>query len=169
MIADPFSFPADLLLEVMNERAPGSPFYDLAPLHILKARPPGAAPQLEPGRHALVEKLRVHALLPLGALVDQGLAQPHSCPQLQDVFRRGPALRLAALDEQLGHVIAVGTVGLGPPFRAAGPACLRWLGEMRGEAGALDLFGDEAPAGSSLEREVGIDRLEAGQHSASSL
>jgi len=73
----------------------------------------------EPGRHALVAQLRVHALLPLGALVDQGLAQPHLCPQLQDVLRRDPAPRQAALDEQLGHVIAVGTVGLGPPLGAA--------------------------------------------------
>jgi hypothetical protein len=38
----------------------------------------------------LVEQLRVDALLPGGALVDQRLAQPHQCPQLEDLLGRDP-------------------------------------------------------------------------------
>lgn len=34
---------------------------------------------------------------------------------------------------------------------------------MRGEAGALDLLGDEAPARGAFEREVRIDWLEVGE------
>src|SRR5216683_3343092 len=72
------------------------------------------------------------------------------------VWRRDPALRKTALEEQVHHQLAVGVVGLGPALGASQGAELGGIGEVSGEAPALDLLNHEAPAGGPLEREVGI-------------
>jgi len=104
----------------------------------------------------LVVQLGLESLLPLDALIDEGLAKPHQGAQLQDVRRRDPALRKAALEQQVHHQLAVGVVGLGSPLGASPLAQLGGIGQVSGEAPPLDLLHDEAPAGRSLEREVGV-------------
>ena len=47
-------------------------------------------------------------------------------------------------------------VGLGSPLGASPLAQLGGIGQVSGEAPPLDLLHDEAPAGRSLEREVGV-------------
>jgi len=104
----------------------------------------------------LVEELGLQALLPLGALVEQRLAQPHQGPQLQDVRRRDPALGKAALEQQVHHQLAVGVVGLGPALGAPQRAQLGGIGQVGHEAPALDLLRHEAPARGALQGEVGF-------------
>src|SRR6266542_4211097 len=53
--------------------------------------PPGLRASQSAG-HPLVEQLRVHALLPGGALIDQRLAQAHQRAQLEDLRQRDPRL-----------------------------------------------------------------------------
>jgi hypothetical protein len=56
---------------------------------------------------AVVEQHRVQPLLPGGALIDQGLAQPHQHPQLQQMRRWDPRLRQAVLFQQLPQQLGV--------------------------------------------------------------
>jgi hypothetical protein len=88
----------------------------------------GVAP-IEPGdgeAHAVVKEHGVDALQPLGALVDERLAQPHQCAQLEDVFGRDPpcgsrrsisksrkwrASRLSVLARRFGPRAAVVSAG----------------------------------------------------------
>src|ERR1700730_5092806 len=104
----------------------------------------------------LVEQLGLQALLPLDALVDQRLAQPHQGAQLQDVRRRDPATGEAALEQQVHHQLAVGMVGLGPALGAPPLAELGGIREVSGEAPPLDLLHHEAPARRPLQGEVGV-------------
>jgi hypothetical protein len=73
----------------------------------------------------------VQPLLPGGALIDQGLAQPHQHPQLQQVRRWDPRLRQAALFQQLPQQLGVGPVGLGPPLGATQGRGLGRLSQIR--------------------------------------
>jgi hypothetical protein len=98
----------------------------------------------------LVEELRVDALLPRAALIDQRHAQTNQRAQLEHVRRRDPRLRQLAGKEQPQLQIAVGVVGLRPPLAAASGRRLRRVGQMRAVAGALDLLDHEAPAGRPL-------------------
>src|SRR5512132_3577274 len=73
-------------------------------------------------RTAVVVAHRVYPLLPLAALVDQRVAQPHACAQIEDVLGRDPRLRQPVDHHQLAQMPGVGPIGLGPllrPRRAA--------------------------------------------------
>jgi hypothetical protein len=98
----------------------------------------GAWPQ--PGRHALVEQLRLQPLLPGGALIDQRLAHPHPRAQLEQMRRRDPRLRQLPGEQQLQLQVAVGVVGLRPPLPPPRGRCLGRVGEMGMVAGAPDLL-----------------------------
>lgn len=119
----------------------------------------GVAP-IEPGdgeAHAVVKEHGVDALQPLGALVDERLAQPHQCAQLEDVFGRDPRLRQPPLDQQVAQVARVALVGLGAPLRTARRRRVGRLGELNRGAGALELLDDEPPASGRLHG--GLDVL----------
>jgi hypothetical protein len=104
----------------------------------------------------VVEQHRVDALLPLGALVDQGLAQPHQLTQVQDVRRRDPRLRQPILLQQLPQVAGIGPVGLGATLAAPQRGGVGRLGEVRGQPGRLEFLGHKPPAGPALHRDVAI-------------
>jgi hypothetical protein len=52
----------------------------------------------------------------------------------------------------LPQLAAISPVGLGPPLRSPGIRDSRRIGQMRREAGPLQLLDDEAPAGAALHR-----------------
>jgi hypothetical protein len=58
---------------------------------------PFAGCELDARPHALVKQLGLHALLPLDALIDKGLSQPHECAQREDVGGGNPCLGEASL------------------------------------------------------------------------
>src|SRR6266542_5312311 len=118
--------------------------------------PAGARARPQPGRHTLVEELRLQPLLPGGALLDQRLAHPHARAQLEQVRRWDPRLRQLARAQQPQLQITVGAVGLRPPLPPPLGRRLRRVAQMRAVAGTLDLLDDEPPAGRPLEREVHI-------------
>jgi len=101
----------------------------------------------------VVEQGGVDALLPGGALVDQGLAQPHGGAQVQDPGGRDPGAGQPVLFQQLPQQPGVGAVGLGPALGAAQAAGLGWLGQMGDQPGRLELLDHEPPAGAALHRE----------------
>src|SRR5207237_5056569 len=113
--------------------------------------PAGFRAQSQPGRHALVEQLRVDALLPRAALIDQRLAQTHQRAQLEDLRRRDPRLRQLAAEQQPQLQITVGVIGLRAPLAPASGRRLSRVSQMRAVAGALDLLDDEAPARRPLD------------------
>ena len=114
--------------------------------------PADLAAQPQSGRHTLLKQLRLHALQPGGALIDQRLAQTHQRAQLKDLRWRDR--RLLAAEQQPQLQIAVGVVGLRAPLAAPPGRRLRPIGQMRPIAGALDLLNNEAPAGRAREREL---------------
>jgi hypothetical protein len=121
----------------------------------------GAQPQS--GRHPLVEQLRLDALLPGGALIDQRLAQTHHRAQLEHVRRRDPRLRQLTGEQQPQLQITIGVVGLRAPLAPASGRRLRRIGEMGAVAGAVDLLDHEPPAGRPLKRELGLTVRELAQ------
>jgi len=79
-------------------------------------------PELTALRHAAVVEHRVGPLLPLPALVDQRVTQPHTPAQIEDVPGRDPRLRQPGGHDQLPQQPRVGPVALGallapPPLR----------------------------------------------------
>jgi hypothetical protein len=68
-----------------------------------------------------------------------------------------PRLREPALYEELGHVLAVGVVDLGPSLGAASDRDLGGVGQGGRAAGRLQFLHHEPPSGRSLEGEVGGD------------
>ena len=103
-----------------------------------------------------MEQLRLETLLPGGALIDQRLAHPHPCPQLEDLGRRDPRLGQLAREQQPELQITVGVVGLGAPLAPASGRRLSRIGQMGAVAGPLDLLDHEPPAGRALERELSL-------------
>jgi hypothetical protein len=69
--------------------------------------------QLGAFRQPVVEQDRVDALVPAGALADQGTAQPNPGPRVGDVGRWHPRPGQRAGAQQLAQVAGVGAVGLG--------------------------------------------------------
>jgi hypothetical protein len=57
-------------------------------------------------------------------------------------------------------VAGVGPVGLGAPLGAAQRAGVGRLGQVRADPHALELLGDEPPAGGGLQREAGLLSVE---------
>jgi hypothetical protein len=125
-------------------------------LRLSERLPPRLGARPQPGQHPLVEQLRVDALLPGGALVDQRLAQTHQRAQLEHMRRWDPRLRQLAREQQPQLQITVGVVGLRPPLPAAPGSRLGRIREMGGVAGPLDLLDHEPPTGRPVEREVGL-------------
>jgi hypothetical protein len=117
--------------------------------------PAGLRAQSQSGRHPLVEQLRVDALLPGGALIDQRLAQTHQRAQLEDVRRRDPRLRQLAGNKQPRLQITIGVVGLRAPLAPAPGRPLSRVGQMGAVAGPLDLLDHEPPAGCPVNDELG--------------
>src|SRR5436190_2025540 len=103
-----------------------------------------------------MEELRLQALLPGCALVDQRLAQPHTRAQLEDLRRRDPRLRQFAGREQPQQQIAVSAVGLRPPLAPALGRRLRRVGQVRAVTGTLDRLDHEPPTGRAFERKVDL-------------
>ena len=105
---------------------------------------------------ALVEQDRVDPLHPGGVLSPQIVIQLEQRPAFQDAAGRDPALRQPALGQQHPQVPAVGLVGLGVPFAAAGEGGIGRLGQMRRGAGRGQLLRDIPPPRAPLhgERDV---------------
>jgi hypothetical protein len=111
----------------------------------------------------LVEQLRLDALLPGAALIDQRLAQTHKRAQLEDVRRRDPRLRQLTGEQQPQLQITVRVVSLRPPLAATPGRRLSRIREMRAVTGPLDLLDHEPPAGRPLDRELGAAFSELSQ------
>ena len=62
----------------------------------------------------------------------------------------------SALGQQHPQVPAVGLIGLGVPFAAAGKRGAGRFGQMRRDPGRGQLLGDIPPAGAPLDRERDI-------------
>jgi hypothetical protein len=116
--------------------------------------------------HAVVKEHGVDALQPLGALIDERLAQPHQSAQLEDVFGRDPGLRQPPLEQQVAQMAGVALIGLGSPLRAARRRRVGRLGQLNRDAGALELLDDEAPAGGRLHRSLDVLTRPAAQERA---
>jgi hypothetical protein len=95
----------------------------------------------------VVEQDRVDALVPAGALADQGPAQPDLGTRVGDVRRWHPRLGQGAGAQELAQVAGVGAVGLGPPLGAAQRPGVGRLGQVGAAPGTLQFLGDEPPAG----------------------
>ena len=80
-------------------------------------------------RTAVVVEHRVYPLLPLAALVDQRVAQPHACAQIEDVLGRDPRLRQPVDHQQLAKMPGVRAVGLGALLSPPPGGGLRRLGQ----------------------------------------
>jgi hypothetical protein len=104
----------------------------------------------------------VDALVPAGVPADQRAAQPDPGARVGDVGWWPPRLGQRAGAQQLPQVAGVGPVGLGAPLGAAQRPGVGRLGQVRAAPGALQLLGDEPPAGGGLQGEV---RLLAGEPS----
>jgi hypothetical protein len=111
----------------------------------------------------VVEQHRVDALLPLGALVDQGLAQPHQLTQVQDVRWGDPRFRQPVLLQQLPQVAGISPVGLGAALAASQRGGVGRFGQVRGHPGRRKLLGHKPPAGAALHREVAVTRGQLAQ------
>jgi hypothetical protein len=77
------------------------------------------------------------------------------------VSGRNPRLGQLAAQQQPELEVAIGVVSLRPALAAALGGRLGRVGQVSGVAGPLDLLADEPPAGRPLEREVGLETLEA--------
>src|SRR5574341_1774663 len=75
-------------------------------------------------------------------------------PELQRRFKPRVAALLGAFCSTMPE--GVGAVGHGAPFGAAQRAGVGRLGQVRVDPNALELFGDEPPAGGGLQREAGL-------------
>ncbi|HEY2077179.1 MAG TPA: hypothetical protein VGH53_12680 [Streptosporangiaceae bacterium] len=113
----------------------------------------GAQRTLTQLRGALVEKDRIDALRPGGALAAQVVIGLQQRPAFQDPGRRDPAFGQPALGQQLPQVPGIGLVGLGMPLAAARRGGIRRLGQVRRDASGGQLLGDLPPAGAPFQRE----------------
>jgi hypothetical protein len=66
-------------------------------------------------------------------------------------------------------VIAITTIGLGPPLRSSERSSVGGLGEMRRQSRPREFFSHEAPSSGGLQRKVGIEALEGGEELPDSL
>ena len=108
-------------------------------------------------------ELRLDALLPLAALVLQGVAQPDLGAQLENVLGRDPRLGHSPRLEQLAQTPGILAIGLGTLLGAAQRAGLRRLGEMHLGTDRAQLLDHEAPAGRRLERRLDLLSIPAAQ------
>jgi len=118
--------------------------------------PPVGGEQIGAVRQPMVEQDRVDALVPAGVPADQRTAQPDLGARVGDVGWWHPRLGQRAGAQQLPQVAGVGAVGLGAPLGAAQRPGVGRLGQVRAEPGALQLLGDQPPAGGGLQGEPGL-------------
>jgi hypothetical protein len=114
-------------------------------------------------RAAVVIEHRLDPLLPLGTLVGEGVTQPHTGAQIQQVRRRDPGLWQPSDHQQLAQVPRVRAVGFGALLAAAPRAGLRRLGQMRPGTDRLQLLDHEPPARRRLQRHLEPPATEAAQ------
>lgn len=111
----------------------------------------------------MVEELGLDALGPLPAVVDERLPKAGEGADLEDVVGRDPGLGQSPLDQELGHVLAVGVVRLRPTLGAATDGDLGGITEVGRAPGRLELLHHEPPAGGSLQGKVGVEVRELSQ------
>jgi hypothetical protein len=97
---------------------------------------------------------RLDALLPLPALIDQRVTQPHPGAQIEQVVGRDPRLGQTPDHQQLTQMPSVGAIGLGPPLGPAEHRSLGRLGEMHVSSDRAQLLDDEPPARRRLQRHL---------------
>ncbi len=105
--------------------------------------------------HAVVKQHGVDALQPLGALADDGLAQPHLDAQIEDMRRRDPRLWQAVVHQQLAQQARVEFVRLRAPLAVLTHPCLGGLGELDVDAGQRALLSDKPPPRHRLDGDDG--------------
>ena len=79
----------------------------------------------------------VHPLLPLGALLHQGVTAPHAGAKVKQVRRRDPGLRESADQQKLSQMPGVSPVGLRSALLALQAARFRWLCQVSVSTDAL--------------------------------
>ena len=114
-------------------------------------------------RAAVVIEHRLNPLLPLATLSGQGVTQPHTRAQIQQVRRRDPRLRQPPDHQQLAQMPRVGAVGLGTLLVAAPRARLRRLGQMRPGTDRVQLLDHKPPARRRLQRHLELPAAETAQ------
>lgn len=117
--------------------------------------------QLAAVSQPVVVEHRADALLPLAALVDKGVTQPHPRAQIEQMIGRDPRLRQPPVHQQLPQMPGVSAVGLGPLLLPAQRARLRRLAQMHPRANATQLLAHEAPARRRLQRHLELQARES--------
>ena len=122
---------------------------------------PSPGHQVAPLREPVVIEHRLDALLPLAALRDERVPQPHPRAQIEDVIGRDPRLRQPSDHHQLAQMPRVGAIVLGALLVPAARRGLRRLGQMHRRADAPQLLDDEPPARRRLQRHLELAPAEA--------
>jgi hypothetical protein len=117
--------------------------------------------QVAPLREAVVIEHRLDALLPLAALRDERVPQPHPGPQVENVIGRDPRLRQPSHHHQLAQMPRVRAIVLSAPLVPTSCGGLRRLGQMHRRADPPQLLDDESPAGRRLQRDLELAPAEA--------
>jgi hypothetical protein len=112
------------------------------------------------GAQPVVVEHRAEAQKPLGALVDQCLAQMQPRAPLAHMFRGDPRFRQPARGEQLPQPSRVLAVRVGATLVAPQRPGLDRLGQTRHAAGALDRASDEQPARAGFDRDTHLAAAE---------
>src|ERR1019366_2720009 len=115
--------------------------------------------QLAVGQAVVVEH-GTDALLPLAALIDERVTQPHLRAQVKDVIGWDPRLRQPPDHQQLPQMLRISAVALGSLLVAAQRARLGRLSQMHTRVDAPQLLNDEPPARRRLERHLKLSARE---------
>jgi hypothetical protein len=108
----------------------------------------------------------LHALLPLAALIDQRVAQPHPRAQVEQMLRWDPRFRQPPDHHQLAQMAGVGAIALGALLGLAARRGLGRLGQMHARADRLQLLDDEPPAARRFQRDLELAATETGGEAA---
>ena len=103
---------------------------------------------------AVVVEHRADPQQPLGALIDQRLAEMQPRAPLTNMLGRDPRLRQPPLREQLAEPQRVLAVGLRATLATPQRPRLHGLGQMRSPTARLDALCDEQPARARLDRDM---------------
>jgi hypothetical protein len=114
------------------------------------------------GQPVVVEH-RPDSLLPLPALVDKRVKQPHLRAQIKQMIGRHPRLRQPTDHQQLPQMLRVRAVALGPLLVPAQRARLRRLSQMHSRVDAAQLLNNEPPARRRLKRDLELLARETGE------
>src|ERR1019366_4146110 len=103
-----------------------------------------------------------HSLLPLPALVDKRVTQPHLRAQIKQMIGRHPRLRQPTDHQQLPQMLRVRAVALGPLLVPAQRTRRRRLPKMHPSVDATQL-NNEPPARRRLKRDLELLAREPGE------